>query len=214
MPYDGQSSFLPQGESSRSTWRVGVSMPYDGQSSFLHAPRSVPRHREGGVNALWRAIIISTRRRDQAQQAETRGCQCPMTGNHHFYKDTEKMSQMQKILCQCPMTGNHHFYCECRSAVLLVSRCVNALWRAIIISTLNTLWLVHYVWRVSMPYDGQSSFLPRLFVNWEESFWVSMPYDGQSSFLPGEIPGGKTRLAVCQCPMTGNHHFYAESFWR
>ena len=38
---------------------------------------------------------------------------------------------------------------------------------------------------------------------------VSMPYDGQSSFLLlGEpIEEGYFR---CQCPMTGNHHFYKE----
>ena len=43
----------------------------------------------------------------------------------------------------------------------------------------------------------------------DEHLYVSMPYDGQSSFLLGtEMTTQVTAKYLCQCPMTGNHHFY------
>ena len=63
---------------------------------------------------------------------------------------------------------------------------------------------------VSMPFNGQPSFLR---VRRREGEFlgvgVSMPYNGQPSFLRGHFE----RISYipengCQCPLTGNHHFY------
>ena len=86
-------------------------------------------------------------------------CQCPRTGNHHFYTlqgqksrfATEGVNALERAIiistkvqqrriyrydvCQCPRTGNHHFYFRVIAGQDTVTGCVNALERAIIIST-------------------------------------------------------------------------------
>ena len=87
-------------------------------------------------------------------------CQCPLTGNHHFYADEGSIADAYGG-CQCPLTGNHHFYD---------------------IITLHCSW---HIYRVSMPSNGQPSFLPLY-----------------------EVTKRGSRFLWCQCPLTGNHHFY------
>ena len=109
MPYNGQSSFLPDTHpiELRTT---SVSMPYNGQSSFLH----------GTANGSVPLPYV---------------CQCPITGNHHFYNSYLRHCIASREGCQCPITGNHHFYFP-----HMVSGAE-----------------IHCL--VSVPYNGQSSFL-------------------------------------------------------
>ena len=110
-------------------------------------------------------------------------CQCPLTGNHHFYnscvqaghavrRDVSMPSNGQPSFlpkrtsagnagneaCQCPLTGNHHFYIEL---------------------------IGHEI----------------------ECHLVSMPSNGQPSFLQKRMKNVMSGSG-CQCPLTGNHHFY------
>ena len=85
------------------------------------------------VNALWRAYLISTARKERGishehavsmpyirllpflQMAETKTsirqivCQCPTSGFSHFYWTQWKQPQ-PVMLCQCPTSGFSHFY--------------------------------------------------------------------------------------------------------
>ncbi len=61
-------------------------------------------------------------------------------------------------MCQCPLTGNTHFYTQLKSN--------------------------YYAdWNVSMPSNGQHSFLPIVIVAGDYNESVSMPSNGQHSFL-------------------------------
>ena len=160
MPYDGQSSFLLKPWQIWTRLIISVSMPYDGQSSFLRFLRYAETDERGRVNALWRAIIISTGLTSSLVTWVIM-CQCPMTGNHHFYALYGDTPITERDMCQCPMTGNHHFYATGQGSPIKEKQCVNALWRAIIISTGRDSSGLLPVQGVSMPYDGQSSFLRR-----------------------------------------------------
>ncbi len=109
-------------------------------------------------------------------------CQCPASGNHHFHFGG-RMKKEILALCQCPASGNHHFHLVRMQKKKLVKRrvnalhraiiisthtfydengnergCVNALHRAIIISTCRDLGATARKNLVSMPCIGQSSF--------------------------------------------------------
>ena len=131
MPSNGPHSFLHMVEPSKGR-SPNVSMPSNGLHSFLHLS--------------WRDIteVILM-------------CQCPPTGNTHFY-GKDKNDYVADSTCQCPPTGHTHFYIE------------------EIAGTVKP-------YRVSMPSNGQHSFL--------------------------HISSGKLKEAVaCQCPQTGHTHFY------
>ena len=88
-------------------------------------------------------------------------CQCPMSGYPHFY-GYERVAPAEKRMCQCPMSGYPHFYGslsrwrDCRINVSMpyvglspfllwvreksgrLKKCVNALCRAIPISTVTS----------------------------------------------------------------------------
>ena len=67
-------------------------------------------------------------------------CQCPSTGNPHFYANSEILQLGHVFECQCPSTGNPHFYdLRYRRREKFRGICVNALQRAIPISTLGEL---------------------------------------------------------------------------
>ena len=62
-------------------------------------------------------------------------CQCPLTGFSHFYETAFAGRRNWYRVCQCPLAGFSHFY---RTLTLLKGGheyCVNALWRASLIST-------------------------------------------------------------------------------
>ena len=107
--------------------------------------------------------------------------QCPHTGNTHFYWDHFRQPAGNKM-CQCPHTGNTHFY-RLRSENFTITV------------------------RVSMPSHGQHSFLRFFHLSPRSSRIVSMPSHGQHSFLRVRRRG-KVADTWCQCPHTGNTHFY------
>ena len=112
------------------------------------------------VNALWRAYLISTARKERGishehavsmpyirllpflQMAETKTsirqivCQCPTSGFSHFYISGNSMLRGNDTVCQCPTSGFSHFYMVVRQQV----RCTKSI--------------------VSMPYIGLLPFLP------------------------------------------------------
>ena len=136
-------------------------------------------------------------------------CQCPSTGNLHFYWSWHYTLGTLEEWCQCPSTGNLHFYKKKERGKKMKRT-------------------------VSMPFNGQSPFLQD-FRNGHsipvES--VSMPFNGQSPFLPMKLlklqrlkqkcvnalqraisistsleSYIEVQVWLCQCPSTGNLHFY------
>ena len=110
-------------------------------------------------------------------------CQCPQSGNPHFYVMTWDELKKKYGMCQCPQSGNPHFYVIGAVAAAVFNMvsmpsvgqssflqqevryagnhffCVNALSRAILISTKKDVELKNLSFGVSMPSVGQSSFL-------------------------------------------------------
>ena len=87
----------------------------------------------GCVNALQRATIISTVNKEY-NNLDKCECQCPSTGNSHFYTITLIRNGLEGG-CQCPPTGNSHFYAEKQVAEEKAAKGVNAFQRATVIST-------------------------------------------------------------------------------
>ena len=75
---------------------------------------------------------------------------------------TGKINKMPTLNdgCQCPHTGNTHFYEEGRQVQGEHAGCVNALTRATLISTKDFRKAERKWQKVSMPSHGQHSFLP------------------------------------------------------
>ena len=138
-------------------------------------------------------------------------CQCPLTGNYHFYFGDGGWTITGRNWCQCPLTGNHHFYVTI-SLEKAIACC-----------------------KVSMPSNGQPSFLlPRvcgqgnapgmcqcpltgnhhfymsLFINLYEHEKCQCPLTGNHHFYSSVTWQPATGTVVCQCPLTGNHHFYRQ----
>ena len=111
-------------------------------------------------------------------------CQCPQSGNPHFYVGFLPEIFLPAYMCQCPQSGNPHFYGNDDESLKLM-----------------------YV--VSMPSVGQSSFLrEKCSSNQCIDGGVSMPSVGQSSFLHRSDCRGLNVRTRCQCPQSGNPHFY------
>ena len=64
------------------------------------------------VNALHRALLISTDKKDEKGEEYINVCQCPTSGFTHFYKATETFEGKGTKVCQCPTSGFTHFYVE------------------------------------------------------------------------------------------------------
>ena len=62
-------------------------------------------------------------------------CQCPQSGEPHFYVKRSCSVNFAASGCQCPQSGNPHFYKITDEDGNVVVKCVNALSRAILIST-------------------------------------------------------------------------------
>ena len=160
MPYDGQSSFIHSISCGKirgiwcvnALWRAIIISTKPGcikdsrgrtcvnalwRAIIISTSWPVPAsdHTLVGVNALWRAIIISTHiifapqgLRPWSVNALWRAIIISTVTNQGLADIVSR--------CQCPMTGNHHFYMNKINVEVLKER-VNALWRAIIISTVH-----------------------------------------------------------------------------
>ena len=136
-------------------------------------------------NALQRAIPISTEMHIPLIASNDVQCQCPSTGNPHFYAWMKPKMKTMSRSCQCPSTGNPHFYVSSvnEEGVALCDR-VNALQRAIPISTRSRMKSCLKRQRCQCPSTGNPHFYA----------WMK--------------PKMKTMSRSCQCPSTGNPHFY------
>ena len=62
-------------------------------------------------------------------------CQCPKSGEPHFYEMPEATVSKPEMMCQCPKSGEPHFYFLLPFIKAICIGCVNALGRANLIST-------------------------------------------------------------------------------
>ena len=116
-----------------STWS-SVSMPCLGRIPFLPFETVTNLDTSVGVNALSRANPISTENLFIARAMSKEVCQCPVSGESHFYgshrgrqgfhlrvsmpclgripflQRTITLQQWFAGMCQCPVSGESHFY--------------------------------------------------------------------------------------------------------
>ena len=131
-----------------------------------------------------------------------------------------------------PWNGRNSFLHIQHKMITFTPMGVNALKRAKFISTEITDSSEFWDAIVSMPWIGRSSFLPLYGVSDGIPYVVSMPWIGRSSFLQGRVPAdglvqgvsmpwiGRSSFLhsspkkkevvslVCQCPESGEVHFY------
>ena len=207
MPYDGLFSFLPRSCAPTGKSESSVSMPYDGLFSFLRRKSDVWNGRKG-VSMPYDGLFSFLRSAHFLYPQFLASCQCPMTGFFHFYQKVWELGSEFDV-CQCPMTGFFHFYNptpkKWEIALEKVSMPYDGLFSFLPRSCAPT---GKSESSVSMPYDGLFSFLRRKSDVWNGRKGVSMPYDGLFSFLRSAHFLYPQFLASCQCPMTGFFHFY------
>ena len=88
------------------------------------------------------------------------GCQCPVAGLLHFY-GSKPESRRRVLDVSMPCGGLTPFLQVRQPHVLKSGRCVNALWRAYSISTIQLPILLRQREVVSMPCGGLTPFLPK-----------------------------------------------------
>ncbi len=133
------------------------------------------------VNALQRATLISTLQDDRVSE---------------YY-----------VVCQCPPTGNIHFYVQRPQERQEVIR-VNALQRATLISTRGNGGDIMLTNDVSMPSNGQHSFLQKS-ANIKEEHNVCVNALQRATLISTKREDTfYIDINMCQCPPTGNTHFY------
>ncbi len=112
-------------------------------------------------------------------------------------------------MCQCPSTGLHHFYDLPTGKRLKASKSVNALQRAYIISTSRYADKILELFKVSMPFNGLTSFLPVYAQNnYKNNDVCQCPSTGLHHFYYKTSSWLVNGSVMCQCPSTGLHHFY------
>ena len=123
--------------------------PESGKPHFYAVLSSYTTNVTYCVNALSRANLISTEVGD-LDELDAAKCQCPESGKPHFYVRIAALLILDE-LCQCPESGKPHFYRLWKEHQSLDNKCVNALSRANLISTLECLMDFDYEYIVSMP---------------------------------------------------------------
>ena len=84
-PQSGDPHFYEKCSSDQCIDGGIVSMPSVGRSSFLRQELKLNECFENCVNALSRAILISTSQKGGIMAKRHFGCQCPQSGDPHFY---------------------------------------------------------------------------------------------------------------------------------
>ena len=134
MPYIGLYSFLHTEFQGKTSWKNRCQCPTSGFTHFYPAKLQIVTQTPMGVNALHRALLISTslewtvhgqqpcvnalhrallistlaKELDERQQLM---CQCPTSGFTHFYEESQTAT-IETGGCQCPTSGFTHFYKE------------------------------------------------------------------------------------------------------
>ena len=109
-------------------------------------------------------------------------CQCPRTGNTHFYPRNHDDNGCGYV-CQCPRTGNTHFYGVFLDRMVDELKCVNALERATLISTWLKKCEIETAKQCQCPRTGNTHFYLGCNHDDLQPWHVSMPSNGQHSFL-------------------------------
>ena len=89
-------------------------------------------------------------------------CQCPNSGQPHFYPNSFPAQRQTIARCQCPNSGQPHFYIEHHSPMREPMKCVNALTRANPISTKLYPTVFRHNGRCQCPNSGQPHFYPQV----------------------------------------------------
>ena len=112
-------------------------MPCIGQVSFLRlSPNIRSRKERRCVNALYRASLISTYWSTGSEGWSINIVSMPCIGQVSFLLFLYTDHNGQKgTLCQCPVSGKSHFYRLQHQLLKKQKNCVNALYRASLIST-------------------------------------------------------------------------------
>ena len=185
MPYLGQSPFLQQPASHGLRDNFRFQCPISGNRHFYGASnRDLRADEKVSMPYLGQSPFL--RRARLTGEGSSDRFQCPISGNRHFYLEGTRgqykapwvsmpylgqspfLQKQLRLLCdpqcefQCPISGNRHFYKEKKMKENIFSVGFNALSRAIAISTRSGLSFLMTFRRVSMPYLGQSPFLPKL----------------------------------------------------
>ncbi len=126
------------------------------------------------VNALSRANLISTWKRCYLLM-HTQLCQCPKSGKPHFYAASASQTHEEVFWCQCPKSGKPHFYLCMGIVTMNWGRCVNALSRANLISTIKE--NIDYITYVSVNALSRANLISTLKAIWKhvDRIDVSMP---------------------------------------
>ena len=109
-PVSGESHFYESTTPAEDNTGKQVSMPCLGRIPFLLLAYGVTRRsNKQCVNALSRANPISTDCMGIFYACFCK-CQCPVSGESHFYPGEYCIKEVQYGLCQCPVSGESHFY--------------------------------------------------------------------------------------------------------
>ena len=114
-------------------------------------------------------------------------CQCPQSGDTHFYGFPLRETLRPMWVCQCPQSGDTHFYLGGKCNENRWSKCVNALNRAILIST-------NWKFMYGNCRDGVNALNRAILISTAVMFLIRM-----------------RPLSLCQCPQSGDTHFYPAS---
>ena len=112
-----------------------VSMPLIGRFSFLHGTSSATEGCFSCVNALNRAILISTVFERQSQHQEE--VSMPLIGRFSFLRRYNRAVKLFRDSVSMPLIGRYSFLHIHQFRIYSMGKsCVNALNRAILISTI------------------------------------------------------------------------------
>ena len=160
MPFNGQSPFLQKETNPQKLMKSVCQCPSTGNLHFYDCFQLSWMQHVMCVNALQRAISISTVL-VYCWNPVCSMCQCPSTGNLHFYKGNME-TQHEIFGVSMPFNGQSPFLQGKHHVKIQTIICVNALQRAISISTILLGWNICTWLLVSMPFNGQSPFLQEI----------------------------------------------------
>ena len=111
-------------------------------------------------------------------------------------------------MCQCPVSGYPHFYASLERPLNEIEKSVNALSRAIPISTANDKDCIQEYKYVSMPCLGLSPFLHENNRYQGNHQLCQCPVSGYPHFYISWMMTDCNKQKMCQCPVSGYPHFY------
>ena len=138
-------------------------------------------------------------------------CQCPSMDFLHFYIKKGDIIRLEKRMYQCPSTSFLHFYSYRTPSYEAMAKSINALQQAFFISTehTNILLMKDAVCINALQRAFFISTYDEIYVAGEAGR-VSIPFNGLSSFLLLVQMDFKKHWIWYQCPSTSFLHFYSQ----